>query len=178
MEKPGTKPLRDKQDFVKSPAGIPKYTALVLVPELDEHLSALSTLFHQYLKHHWLVPIGEVGALAEAGHTQALAHMHLVAERIVLLGGVPACHPIDQVNFSYLEHEPEGVYGVGDMLKQDLKYERDLARRTELTAEYALELGDTGSEVVLVNIQRAAESRAEGLEGLLYANGEGVRYDT
>lgn len=177
MEELDEKPLRDKRDLIESHAGLPKHTALVLIPELDEHLSALSTLFHQYLKHHWLAP-SEVGTLTEAGHTQALAHMHLVAERIVLLGGVPACHPIDQVNFSYLEHEPEGVYGVGDMLRRDLKYERDLARRAELTAEYALELGDTGSEVVLVSIQRAAESRAEGLEGLLYANGEGVRYDT
>jgi len=167
VEELDEKPLRDKRDLVESPAGLPRHTALVLVPELDEHLSALSTLFHQYLKHHWLAPTGEVGALAEAGHTQALAHMHLVAERIVLLGGVPACHPIDQVNFSYLEHEPEGVYGVGDMLGRNLMFERDLAQRTELTAEYALELGDRGSEAVLLSLQKAALGRAAALEGLL-----------
>jgi len=38
-----------------SPTVVSKRGALELVLELDEHLAALSILFHQYLKQAWLL---------------------------------------------------------------------------------------------------------------------------
>lgn len=163
-------PQRGKGTFVTSPAGVPRRAALELVPELDEHLASLAML--QYLKHSWLTQGDEpkhLAAFMQSNHESVVKSMSALAGRILVLGGVPVGHPIDQANVSYLEPEGEGVYARHDMVRLDLEHERTVALCLRITIETARELDDAGTEAVLKEVLDGSEVRARGLASLLEA---------
>ena len=130
-------PLRRKHSLVPGVAS--ERVARELVPELDEHLAALSILFHQYLKHTWVGSEG-YGKLAERHQAEVFADLNAVALATLALGGVPLGSPLEHVNRSYLEHEDEGVYDLRFMMESDAAHEDMLKLRLAITLEAAHDL--------------------------------------
>jgi len=144
--------------------------AMELVPELDEHLAALSVLLHQYLKHLWLargLGPGSVIPVMYACHGGVMIHMSNLVERTLALGGVPLCSPTEQMNVSYLEHEEEGVYHPYEMVQHDLAHEVLMTERLLISIETAQDLEDSGTEAVLKRVLNGSQERAVNLTKLL-----------
>lgn len=160
--------FRPKQSLIPNAVGVSEVAVRELVPELDEHLSSFSVLHHQYCKHLWLSPEPQVWVhfLREQGAVVFTA-VNAFADRIVVLGGVPASDPAEQASRSYLNHEPEGVYPYRVMAEHDLLHERVAALRLPLSIEAAQERGDVGTETLLRAVLDGVDLRMAQLEGLL-----------
>ncbi|MHC4128175.1 MAG: DNA starvation/stationary phase protection protein DpsA [Planctomycetota bacterium] len=153
-----------------NPIRIEQATAKEVAAQLDEHLAALFTLFHQYQKHHWLVEgpqFREIHVLLQESYTQIHEHADEVAERMTALGAVPTSSPTKQAELSYIEHEPEGVFRIREMLERDREAEGNLAERLRHTIRLCFERGDYGSETLLRKVLLEAEDRAHHLDHLL-----------
>lgn len=149
-------PLRRKHSLVPGVAS--ERVAKELVPELDEHLAALSILFHQYLKHTWVSPEG-YGKLAKQHRAEVFADLNAVALATVALGGVPLGSPLEHVNRSYLEHEDEGVYDLQTMVKSDAAHEETLKMRLTITLEAAHDLNALSTQNILSTLISSATMR-------------------
>ncbi|MHC5007488.1 MAG: DNA starvation/stationary phase protection protein DpsA [Planctomycetota bacterium] len=159
------------QDLLEdNPIRIEKADAKAVASQLDEHLSSLFILFHQYQKHHWLVEgpqFRDIHVLLQESYTEIHEDADQVAERMTALGAVPTSSPTRQAELSYVEHEPEGVFRIRDMLERDREAEGNLAERLRTTIKLCFELGDYGSETLLRNVLLRAEDRAHHLDHLL-----------
>jgi len=144
---------------------VPQRIVRGLVPELDEHLAALSVLFHQYLKHAWMGRHeGETFLeLMRAHRSEVLGDLDTVAGHILALGGIPLSSPAEHLNYSYLEHEGESLYSLETMLMHDLNLEEAVAFRLGVTVEAAEELGAVSTRQVLAGALYAARARGKRL---------------
>ena len=136
-----------------------------LVPELDEHLAALSVLFHQYLKHAWLGRLeGKPFFELMLGHRgEVIRDLDAVAGHVLALGGTPLSSPAEHLNYSYLEHEGEQIYTLETMLENDHNLEEAVAFRLGITAEAAAELEALSTQRVLTGVLAAARERSRRL---------------
>ena len=152
-------PLRRKSSLVSTATS--ERVARELVPELDEHLAALSILFHQYLKHTWVSPAGEggYGELAKRHQAEVFADLNAVAAATLALGGVPLGSPLEHVNRSYLEHEDEGVYELSAMVEGDAAHEELLKLRLAITLEAAHDLNALETQDTLSALLTGATTR-------------------
>ncbi len=161
------RPWKIKSTIEENSIGLSKKAVSELLPELDRHVASLFVLFHQLQKHHWLVEGPQFNHLHEfLKETYTLIHNNVddLAERITALGGIPTCHPAEQVKLSYLEHEPEGAYRVRDMLESNLSDMGEAAQRLRKTAALAGEHGDYGTEHLVKGILLGIEEQAHHLE--------------
>ena len=149
--------LRHKNSLVPGVAS--KRVARELVPELDEHLAALSTLFHQYLKHTWVCAGDPYGDLAKRHQAEVFADLNRAAEATALLGGVPLGSPLEHVNRSYIEHEDEGIFDLGAMIALDAAHEAALKVRLGITLEAAFELSALATQNTLSALLTNAAAR-------------------
>ncbi len=164
------RPVRAPGEVRRNPVGLPRPIVEQLLPHLEAFQASLWILYHQYHKHHWLVEgtaYAELHRFFQRCYEQVHGNLDRIAERITLLGGVPACHPETLVKRSFLEHEPEGGYPVEAMLQHDLRAERELCIQLRGSIALALELNEHGTRRLLEDVLQAAEVRATQLAHFL-----------
>ena len=110
-------------------------------------------------------------ALASRHQADVLGGLESVGRTTVALGGVPLGSPLEHANYSYLEHEDEGVYDVEDMVARSLLHENTVALHVGITLEAAEALGADAVRDVLQALLASSEARRNGLE--LFAKGMG-----
>jgi len=127
-------------------------------------------LFHQLQKHHWLVEGPQFNELHEfMKETYTMTHNQVdqFAERITALGGIPTCHPAEQVELAYIKHEADGTYCVRNIFEQDLGHMGEIAQQMRKTIAIAAEHYDFGTEHLLKGILLEIEDQAHHLERYL-----------
>ena len=160
-------PLRRRDDLI--PGSLSARDASEFVPEFDEHLAALSNLFHQYQKHAWVSEqvVPEYSDLARAHCADVLEQLDTVGRTTVAFGGVPLGSPLEHVNRSYLDHENEGVYSAEAMVERSLRYEEVLVLRLTITLEAAQDVNAEPVEAALQPLIESAKRRRDRLHRFL-----------
>lgn len=174
-----TTPWRSVDEIEDNPVGLPESAAKALIPELNAHLSSMFVLFHQYQKHHWLVEgpqFRDIHHFLEDGYTQIHKQVDAVAERITAIGGVPVSAPDAQVEAAYIEHEPEGIFRIRDMLARDRMHERTIAVNLRKTIRLCTEHGDFATETLLKGMLLDIEDRAHHLDHFLGEDSLGLAF--
>jgi starvation-inducible DNA-binding protein len=164
------KPWKEAGSLEGNPIGLERAATAKLVKELDAHLASSMVLYHQYLKHHWLVegPQFMDLHLFLGKHYEAVAKQaDQIAERITALGGIPTCDPVAQAKIAYVEHEPEGAFRIRPSLELDRAHEGEEAKRLRVTVRLAEKLGDYGTSHLLKEILLDVEDRAHHLDHFL-----------
>lgn len=164
------KPWKSKNTIEDNAVHLPREAAEALAPHLDEHVSSLFVLFHQYQKHHWLVEgpqFRDLHHFLEAAYTAVQKHADAIAERMTAIGAVPTSAPNAQAELAYIKHEPEGVYRIRDMLSADRELEGHVAERFRATIKLATTNGDFATETILKGILVKIEERAHELDHFL-----------
>ncbi|MHC4991367.1 MAG: ferritin-like domain-containing protein, partial [Planctomycetota bacterium] len=157
---------KPKTELEQNTIGLDKDVVSRIAPQLDEHVATLFTLFHQYQKHHWLVEgpqFHDIHVVLQQSYTEVHLQVDAIAERITALGAVPTSGPVQQAELSYIEHEPEGVFRLRDMLERDREAEGTIAQKLRVTIELCATLGDYGTETLLKQDLVEAEGRAPHL---------------
>lgn len=179
-----TKPIAEKTEVEDNPILLPKKVAETILPRLDRLVASLFVLFHQYQKHHWLVEgpqFRDLHLYLETNYKEVHGHLDEIAERMTVLGGVPTGSPSEQQRLSSVEHEPEGLFGMRDMLAADKANEAQIAEMLRNTIKVATEIEDFGTETILKNILVKVEDRAHHLEHYLSSmsldNGRATQVD-
>lgn len=165
-----SKVWKSKDELEGNPIGLPRTTAEAIAPGLDEHLASLFTLFHQYQKHHWFVEgpqFRDIHVYLEESYNAVHAACDEIAERMTALGAIPTSAPSQQAQISYIEHEPEGIFRIRDMLERDRAAEGDIAARLRKTIGVCTEHQDYGTETLLKKILLEVEDRAHHLDHFL-----------
>jgi len=163
-------PWKPKDLIEDNPLRLPRETAAELAPKLDEHVSALFILFHQYQKHHWLVEgpqFRDLHHFLENAYTTVQTHADTIAERMTAIGAIPTSAPAAQAELAYIEHEPEGIYRIRDMLSLDRELEGVVAERMRETISLATSHKDFATETMLKGILLEVEDRAHELDHFL-----------
>jgi len=177
---PPAKPWRPAGAIEPNPIHLGDEAVKAIVPELDEHLAAIFVLFHQYQKHHWLVEgpqFRDIHLFLEEGYTKLHKHADDIAERMTAIGGIPTSSPSKMAKLAYVEHEPEGIYRIRDMLERDRAAEGEIARRLRETIKLCTEHGDFGTETLLKKILLKVEDRAHHLDHFLGEDSLGLQLE-
>jgi len=162
--------MQDPTDIQPNPIGLDRSVAKHGVRDLSDHLASMVVLFHQYQKHHWIAEgpqFRDIHFYLEEAYTQVQQHFDQIAERITVLGGVPAASPRAQAQAAYIQHEEEGVFPLRHSLQHDLHAEQAIAGRLRAGILAATKHGDFGTEVLLKQVLAAAEDRAHHLDHYL-----------
>ncbi len=163
-------PWRSHDEIEDNPVGLPRDAAEKIAHDLDRHLGTFFTLFHQYQKHHWLVEgpqFRDLHLYFEEAYTEVHKQLDAIAERITALGAVPTCAPSAQQELAYIEHEPEGVFRIADMLKRDRAAEKAIAIELRNTIRLCTSEEDFASETLLKGILLKVEDRAHHADHFL-----------
>lgn len=162
--------LQDKSEIERNPIGLPTLSAKEIADVLDVLVASLSTQYHQYLKHHWVVEGPEHRDLHhffEEAYMETQRHFDAIAERMTTLGAVPTASMRGLANKSLLEAESEGVFPVRDMLRRDLENEQEVLKFLGHCISKAMDLSDYGTEVLLKRIIAERQERAHELDHYL-----------
>ena len=163
-------PWREHSEIEGNPIHLGRSAAEAINPELDRHLASLFVLFHQYQKHHWLVEgpqFRDLHHFLEEGYTEIHKQLDAVAERMTAIGGIPTSAPTQQARIAYIEHEPEGIFRIRDMLARDRDADGTIALELRKTIKLCTEHGDFGTETLLKGILLRVEDRAHHLDHFL-----------
>jgi DNA-binding ferritin-like protein len=153
-----------------NPIGCDSNALKPVIQILNEALCSHFTLYHQYLKHHWLVRGPQWRGLHQHLHdfySQIEADADDIAERIVMLGGMPEFHPARQVERSTFAFETDPNLPIRGQLENDLVAEMMVCQQLRRCIQTALQVHDYGTEHMLKGILRHAEQRADDLDHLL-----------
>lgn len=154
----------------ENPIKLDKKRVQRIVDVLNTDLATEYVLYHQYKKHHWLVTGPEQRELKTFFQEMAQSELldaDALAERIIVLGGIPVATPSNFEKYAYLQSEPEGLYDLRTMLENDLKGEQALIIRLRQHIELARGLGDHGTEELLEEILVGEERHAHEVANLL-----------
>lgn len=157
----------------ESPIGFSKETVNKILPQLDAHVSSLFMLFHQYQKHHWIVSgpqFRDLHLYLEEAYTEIHKDLDALAERMTILGGLPTSHPVEMHKTAYIDHEPEGMFSIRDMLYNNLQAEQEVIKHIRESVEVSVGIKDWGTERLLKKLLYHAEDRAHHLDHYLERN--------
>lgn len=171
---------KPKSELEPNPIGLSRDAVVSVAPQLDEHVAALFTLFHQYQKHHWLVEgpqFRDIHVFLEESYNEVHLQVDAIAERMTALGAIPTSGPVQQAELSYIEHEPEGVFRLRDMLERDRDAESTIAQKLRKTIDQCTAAGDYGSETLLKQVLMKVEDRAHHLDHYLGDDSLGLGLD-
>ncbi len=161
---------KPKSELEGNPIGLGLDVVRAVAPLLDEQVSSLFVLFHQYQKHHWLVEgpqFRDIHVFLEEAYTEVHLQVDAIAERMTALGAVPTSAPAQLAELSFIEHEPEGVFRLRDMLERDRNAEGTIAQKLRHAIETCTRLADYGSETLLKQVLLKVENRAHHLDHYL-----------
>lgn len=162
--------LQEIDELERNAIGLPSLTAKEVSAMLDTLVSSLSTQYHQYLKHHWVVEGPEhrdLHKFFEEAYMQTQSHLDSVAERMTTLGAVPTSSMRGQASKSLLEAESEGTFPVRQMLRSDLENEQSLLGFIGQSISKASALKDFGTETLLKHILTERQERAHEMDHYL-----------
>ncbi|MEQ8818642.1 MAG: ferritin-like domain-containing protein [Sumerlaeia bacterium] len=165
-----TKPRRAQTDMEENPIGLPQDYCEDMVPELDKLLSTEYTLLHQYHKHHWLVngpQFRDLHLFYQEAYEALFAKVDDIAERVTHLGGFPTCEPANMQKKSIIDHEPEGLFSVRDMLARDKAAEITVAQNLRKMIAFARDHQDFGTVRLLEKVLLGGEDRAHHIDHFL-----------
>ncbi len=171
---------KPRTELEANPIGLDKEVVSSIVGQLDEHVASLFTLFHQYQKHHWLVEgpqFHDIHVFLEQSYNEVHQQVDAIAERLTALGAIPTSAPAQQAELSYIEHEPEGVFRLRNMLERDREAEGTIARKLRTTISQCTKLGDFGTETLLKQVLLKVEERAHHLDHYLGEDSLGLGLD-
>lgn len=157
-------------ELAENPLGLEMDKAHQVVQALNSDLSSEYVLYHQYKKHHWLVEGAEfwqIHKLLDDHAGQTLKYADMLAERITALSGVPVSGPTAQERAAYIEHEPEGLYDLREMLENDLRGGQAIVLRLREHIDLARRVGDYGTEHLLHETLLGQEELVHQLDHLL-----------
>ena len=166
--------LREKSEYEGNPVGLSKNTATAIATELDRHLSSFITLYNQYHKHHWMVEgpqFRDLHLFFEEHYTQIHEQYDAIAERLTVMGFCPTCHPAQQLELSYIQHEEEGVFRIREMLQKDMEDEKTIAVELRKSIKVALQHEDFATKALLEGILIQTEDRCHHIEHFLGEDG-------
>jgi len=155
---------------VENPLGLDKDKAREIVQALNRDLASEYVLYQQYKKHHWLVEGAEywqIHKLLDEHTGQVLKYADMLAERITALSGVPISGPGEQERVAYIQHEPEGLYDLREMLENDQRGGQVIVLNLREHIELTNRLGDYGTEHLLREILLGQEELVHQLDHLL-----------
>jgi DNA-binding ferritin-like protein len=155
---------------IDNPIELPEQTATQMIDALNTNVASLYLLFHQNLKHHWVVEgpqFRDVHLLLEEHYTAIQIEADAFAERITTLGGVPVGGPSALVKRAYVDEEPEGILDLRKMLSNDVVANQRILVKLREHIKLARELGDFGTEQLLKRNLREQELRTQDLMHLL-----------
>ena len=161
-----------------NPIGCDPAALKSVIQVLNEVLASQFTLFHQYLKHHWLIrgpQWRELHGLLHDFYQQTLKDGDNLAERIVMLGGMPETQPARQIEMSTFAFETDADLPARGKLENDLVAEMMVCQQLRRAIQAALKVHDYGTEHLLKGILLHAEQRADDLDHLLADDGIGVQ---
>jgi len=164
------KPWKEPGTLEGNPIGLDRTATSKMVKELDAHLASLFVLYHQYLKHHWLVEgpqFRDLHLFLNDAYAEVEKQGDHLAERITALGGIPTCDPVEQAKLSFVAHEPEGTFRIRPSLELDRSHEGEIAKRLRSSIRLAQKLGDFGTEHLVKGILLQVEDRAHHLDHFL-----------
>ena len=163
-------PRQQFGELVENLLGLEQAQLQDLVNHLNADLGSLFVLFHQYQKHHWVVEgpqFRELHLLLEEFYNQTRGFGDQIAERITALGGVPVSGPRKQADLAYIEHEPEGILPLHNMLERDLSSNRQIIKTLRQHIQQAQGIGDYGTENLLKSVLQGQENQAHELQHML-----------
>ncbi len=168
------KKLREKSEYEGNPVGLSKDTATKMAKELDRHLASFVILHNQYHKHHWVVEgpqFRDLHLFFQDHYTEIHEQYDALAERLTVMGYCPTCHPVKQVELSYIEHEEEGVFRIREMLQKDMEDEKQIAIELRKSIKLAFEHDDYATKALLEGILLKTEDRCHHIEHFLGEDG-------
>lgn len=134
-----------------------------IVELLNQTLSSMYVLHHQYHKHQWVVEGPQFRELEQlfAMHAEQVELAAVeIGERANALGGVPAATMKKQLELTYIQEEPDGILPIRAMLERDVDAERTIATKLREQIRQVTELGDWGTEDLLKQTLQNTEKRA------------------
>lgn len=174
-----TQPWKPIDTIEPNPVGLPRDAVEKIAPLLDEHVSSFFVLFHQYQKHHWFVEgpqFRDIHHHLEASYNAIHETVDAIAERMTAIGAIPTSSPMEQAKKSYIEHEPEGIFRIRDMLERDRAAEGRIAEQLRETIRLCTSLGDFATETLLKKTLLEVEDRAHHLDHFLGEDSLGLAF--
>src|SRR5436190_21315697 len=127
---------------------------LEMTAQLNQLLADTMTLRDLYKKSHWQVAAPtfyQLHLLFDKHYDEQVELVDSIAERIQLLGGVSIAMAADVAEITLLERPPRGREAVSVQLSRLLEAHQIVIRQTRKLARRASELGDDGSNDLLVS---------------------------
>jgi starvation-inducible DNA-binding protein len=141
-------------EVVHMPIGLSEKVCAASVEKLNQILADSITLRDLYKKHHWQV----------SGHTFYQLHLlfdkhaeeqgelvDMIAERIMLLGGVSVAMAHDVAEMTRVERPPSGREEVPVQIKRLLEAHELILKASRKAAEEASDEGDEGTNDLLIS---------------------------
>ena len=127
---------------------------LEMTAQLNQLLADTMTLRDLYKKSHWQVAgptFYQLHLLFDKHYDEQVDLVDSIAERIQLLGGVSIAMAADVAEITLIERPPRGREAVSVQLSRLLEAHQIVIRQTRKLARRASELGDDGSNDLLVS---------------------------
>jgi len=127
---------------------------LEMTAQLNQLLADTMTLRDLYKKSHWQVAgptFYQLHLLFDKHFNEQEELVDSIAERIQLLGGVSIAMAPDVAETTHIERPPRGREEVPVQLSRLLDAHQTIIRQTRKLARRAVELGDDGSNDLLVS---------------------------
>jgi len=127
---------------------------LEMTEQLNQLLADTMTLRDLYKKSHWQVAgstFYQLHLLFDKHFDAQVELVDLIAERIQLLGGVSIAMAADVAEITQIERPPRGREVVSVQLSRLLEAHQTIIRETRKMAKLASELGDDGTNDLLVS---------------------------
>jgi len=127
---------------------------LEMTAQLNQLLADTMTLRDLYKKSHWQVAgptFYQLHLLFDKHYDEQVELVDSIAERIQLLGGVSIAIAADVAEITQIERPPRGREAVSVQLSRLLDAHQIIIRQSRKLARRASELGDDGSNDLLVS---------------------------
>lgn len=136
------------------PIGLNETVRADSVAALNQILVDTMTLRDLYKKHHWQtsgVTFYQLHLLYDKHHLEQLELVDKVAERVQTLGGIAVAMSADIAEMTLIPRAPRGRENVPAQLTRTLEAHEMLLQRARSMAKRAAELGDDGTNDLLVS---------------------------
>ncbi len=133
------------------------------VAALNQILAETMTIRDLYKKHHWQMSgatFYQLHLLLDKHYEEQAALVDLIAERIMMLGGISIAMAPDVAEMTTIPRPPKGREDVPSQLARLLEAHEIILRAAREAADQADEDGDDGTNDILVsNVIRTGESQ-------------------
>lgn len=133
------------------------------VAALNQVLAETMTIRDLYKKHHWQMSgatFYQLHLLLDKHYEEQAALVDLIAERIMMLGGLSIAMAPDVAEMTTIPRPPKGREDVPSQLSRLLEAHEIILRASREMADEADEAGDDGTNDILVsNVIRTNESQ-------------------